>query len=282
MMVNNHWVDNLSPFVFQFSNGFGLRYYGLAYLLAFLAGYAILCHLRRRGRSPLTQEQELDALFALIVGVFAGGRIGYMLLYGWHELMANPLSLFEIWKGGMSSHGGFIGVALACAWISWRMRIRFLCLSDILCVMVPPGLFLVRIANFINGELWGKISNVSWAVIFPRSVAAGVPLDAIPPRHPSQLYEALLEGVILFLYTQWRCRKTKALKRPGQLSGEFLILYALCRIFGEQFREPDAALIMGLSRGVFYSVFLLLAGAVILWTAVRWSSSEEASQKDLR
>ena len=279
MTVNNHWVDNLDPFVFQLSNGFGLRYYGLAYLLSFLAGYAMLRQLRRSGRSPLTEEQELDAIFVLIVGVFSGGRIGYMLLYGWHELAANPLSIFEIWKGGMSSHGGFIGVALACAWISWRMRISFLRLSDILCAMVPPGLLLVRIANFINGELWGKISNVPWAIVFPRSVAGGTPLAEIPPRHPSQLYEAFLEGALLLLYTQWRCRKTAALKRPGRMSGEFLVLYAACRILGEQFREPDAALILGLSRGVFYSFFLFLAGSVIL-LLVRKAPSEEASQRD--
>jgi phosphatidylglycerol:prolipoprotein diacylglycerol transferase len=125
---------------------------------------------------------------------------------------------------------------------------------------VPPGLFLGRVANFINGELWGKPSEVPWAVIFPQSAPPGTPLALIPPRHPSQLYEAFLEGIVLLIYTQWRFRRTAALATPGRLSGEFLVLYALVRILGEQFREPDASPILGLSRGIFYSLFMIAIG----------------------
>jgi phosphatidylglycerol:prolipoprotein diacylglycerol transferase len=267
MTINHHWVDQLNPFILQFSGGFGLRYYGVAYILSFLTGHYLLGYLRRHGRSPLSAEQETDSLFALILGVVIGGRVGYMVLYGWPDFFHNPLILFEVWKGGMSSHGGFLGVALACAWITWKYKVKFLQFSDILCILVPPGFFLVRIANFINGELWGKVSNVPWAIIFPHSAPDYTPLALIPARHPSQLYEAALEGLFLLAYTQWRFRRTRALDNPGRLSGEFLILYALVRILGEQFREPDAALILGMSRGIFYSFFMILAGAVILLRA---------------
>jgi phosphatidylglycerol:prolipoprotein diacylglycerol transferase len=265
MLINHHWVDQLDPFLLRMPGGFGLRYYGLAYILSFLIGYYLLTRLRRQGRSPLTAPQEGDAVFALVLGVMVGGRVGYMLLYGWAQLLHHPLSLFEVWKGGMSSHGGFIGVALACAWIARRCQIKFLQLSDTLAILVPPGLLLVRVANFINGELWGKVATVPWAVVFPNSAPAGTPWALIPPRHPSQIYEAALEGIFLLAYTQWRFRKTPALNTPGRLSGEFLILYALVRILCEQFREPDAALIFGVSRGIFYSLFLILAGTALGW-----------------
>jgi phosphatidylglycerol:prolipoprotein diacylglycerol transferase len=165
----------------------------------------------------------------------------------------------------MASHGGFIGVLAACWWVAKKLKISFLQLGDLLCPLVPPGILLGRIANFINGELWGKVSHVSWAVIFPQSAMLGTPLEQIAPRHPSQLYEAGLEGGLLLAYSQWRLWKTDALNHPGRLSGEFLLIYAVVRIFGEQFREPDASLIMGLSRGSFYSIFLLIAGAFLIY-----------------
>ena len=128
----------------------------------------------------------------------------------------------------------------------------------------PVGLLLGRLANFINGELWGKVSSLPWAVIFPLSEPDGTPMPYIAPRHPSQIYEALLEGALLLAYMQWRLWKTRALERPGRLSGEFLLLYAISRIVGEQFREPDATLIFGMSRGVFYSLFIVAGGLFLI------------------
>jgi phosphatidylglycerol:prolipoprotein diacylglycerol transferase len=165
----------------------------------------------------------------------------------------------------MASHGGFIGVLVACWWVTKKLNLSFLQLGDLLCPLVPPGILLGRIANFINGELWGKVTQVPWAVIFPQSALPGTPVEQIAPRHPSQLYEAGLEGALLLVYSQWRLWKTDVLASPGRLTGEFLAIYAVVRIFGEQFREPDAPLIMDLSRGSFYSIFLLIAGAFLIY-----------------
>lgn len=256
----SHWVDNLNPIAVHIYGNFAIRYYGLAYLLAFVIVVILLRRCYRAGRSPLDPEKIESAIVALGLGVLLGGRLGHILLYDWPQVLHDPLMVFRIWEGGMASHGGFIGVFLALWWISRRYRFPLLRLCDLFCPVVPPGLFLGRIANFINGELWGKPSNLPWAVIFPHSAPPGTPLELIPPRHPSQLYEAFLEGIVLFLYAQWRFWRTGATAAPGRLSGEFLILYAVVRIIGEQFREPDAGLILGLSRGIFYSIFLFLAG----------------------
>lgn len=167
----------------------------------------------------------------------------------------------------MASHGGFIGVAIAVAVFARRTHIPFLHLGDLIVTTAPFGLMLGRIANFINGELWGKVSSVSWAIIFPDSAPPGTPLMDIPPRHPSQLYEAFLEGALLLAYFQWRFWSSDTVRRrPGNLTGEFLIAYAVVRMIGEVFREPDADLILGLSRGTFYSIFLIIVGIALLLT----------------
>jgi phosphatidylglycerol---prolipoprotein diacylglyceryl transferase len=154
-----------------------------------------------------------------------------------------------------------IGVTIALIWFSQSEKISLLNLSDLVVCVAPAGLFFGRIANFINGELWGRISTVPWAVIFPQSSVEGTPVSMIPPRHPSQLYEAALEGIILFIYLQLRLWKSTVFKtKPGHLVGEFFIGYACVRSIGECFREPDASLIIGLSRGTFYSLFLIIAG----------------------
>jgi phosphatidylglycerol:prolipoprotein diacylglycerol transferase len=202
-----------------------------------------------------------------VIGVLVGGRLGYFLFYEPQMLGAQPLAIFKIWDGGMASHGGMLGVAVALAWFARASRIRFLHLGDLVVSATPAGLFFGRIANFINGELWGKMATVPWAVIFPRSADPGTPLQFIAPRHPSQLYEAFLEGIVLLVLMQlrfWRTDVTRA--RPGRLSGEFFIAYALLRMLCEVYREPDAgvSLILGMSRGTFYSLFLVAAGA-LLW-----------------
>ena len=256
------WVHDMSPFVIRFSENIGLRWYGLSYVFGFLAAYWLLAFYYKRGRSPWDADQRATAFWAIFLGVVLGGRLGYMLLYDWENFVRNPLIVFRIWEGGMASHGGFAGSLLAGIWFTRRTGTPFLKTADIFCTLPLPGIFLGRIANFINGELWGKVTDVPWAVIFPSSP---FPLS---PRHPSQLYEAALEGLLLCLYTQIRFWTGKPEKRPeGQLCGEFFLAYALVRILGETFRESDAPLIFGLSRGVFYSLFLALGGiAMIVWS----------------
>ncbi len=269
-----YWVDRLNPVLLHIYGPFAIRYYGLAYILGFVFAYWLMKKLIKAGVLNLDKEALSNSFTVLILGVFLGGRLGYCLFYGWHQFLNNPLFLFKIWEGGMSSHGGFIGVFLAAWWVSRKYHIPYLKLIDILAALTPMGLLLGRIANFINGELWGKVTHVPWAVIFPNSMPPGTPLSAIAPRHPSQLYEAALEGLLLLLYTQWRLWRTPVLAKPGQLAGEFLLLYALVRIFSEQFREPDAALILGMSRGIFYSLFMILVGLGLIW----WAGHRAASK----
>jgi phosphatidylglycerol:prolipoprotein diacylglycerol transferase len=197
----------------------------------------------------------------LILGVLIGGRLGYVLFYDFQDFIRNPFLFFRIDQGGMASHGGFIGVSLALLIFCQNRNLNSLKLVDCISVVAPLGLALGRIANFINGELWGKISTVPWAVLFPNSPMTFSSLTnyyGIQPRHPSQLYAAISEGFIPLIYLQFRFWYTKA--SLGQLTGEFLILYSLLRIFNEVFREPDASLIAGVSRGQFYSIILLIFG----------------------
>lgn len=258
------WVHDLDPFLVRFSENFGIRYYGLAYVLGFLACVWLLHRYYRKGISPLNPDQIGTLVTALVIGVMVGGRLGYFLLYEPGQLLDRPLVFFQIWTGGMASHGGFVGVVAAVAWFSRRERIPFRLVADPVATTVPLGLFFGRIANFINGELWGKVTDVPWGVIFPKS-SPGLPVSAIPPRHPSQLYEAALEGALLFGWLQWRLWKCpNARQAPGRLAGEFLFGYAVLRSIGEVFREPDAPLLFHLSRGTFYSIFVAVAGA-IMW-----------------
>ena len=257
-----YWVHDLSPFLFQFGDsGYGIRYYGLAYVLGFLSGLWLLSRYYKKGLSPFDANQRTDLFFALMVGVLLGGRLGYLLFYeAPSTLIRDPLILIQVWKGGMASHGGFVGVLLAAVYISRKFKNPFWNTADLVCTLSPAGLLFGRIANFINGELWGKATTVPWAVIFPMDPER-------LPRHPSQLYEAALEGLFMLLYSQWRVWKTPVLKQyPGKLSGEFLLLYSIVRVIGEQFREPDygIALIFGLSRGSVLSIAMGIVGLVII------------------
>jgi phosphatidylglycerol:prolipoprotein diacylglycerol transferase len=270
-----YWVHDLDPFLIRFHGDIGIRYYGLAYVLGFYGGWMLLRAAARAGRSPVKGEALDDLIFAVVVGVLVGGRLGSFLLYdGWRKFLDDPLSLLRVWEGGMASHGGFIGVILALVWFSRRRKIPFFQLGDLIVSVVPLGLLLGRLANFINGELWGKPATVPWAVIFLNT--GGGPM----PRHPSQLYEAALEGALLLAWVQWRFWRTDVIRRqPGRLAGEFLTGYALVRMVGELFREPDASLILGLSRGTFYSVFVLIAGValVVLAPKVKLAPSQNRS-----
>ncbi len=268
----SYWTHDLSPFLIEFSEGFGIRYYGLAYVLGFLCGLWLLNRYYKKGLSPLGPDQQTDLFFALMVGVMVGGRLGYFLFYTPGELIRDPLSLLKVWKGGMASHGGFLGVAGAIWYMSRKAKQPFWKIADIVCTLAPAGILFGRIANFINGELWGKPGSVTWAVLFPDAPDGGT-----IPRHPSQLYEAALEGMLLLFYTQWRIWKTSCLKnRPGQLAGEFLLGYAVVRILGEQFREPDSfvSLTFGMSRGTALSLLLAVFAILILFLVNKSNASK--------
>lgn len=260
----SYWVHDIDPVIWQISDSLAIRWYGLAYIAAFVVAWVLMGLYMRRGRVEIGAEQREQYFLWMLVGVVVGGRLGYMLLYDADNWLRDPLQLVRVWQGGMASHGGFIGVAIASAVLARKWGMPVLRLWDICASLTAIGLGIGRLANFINGELWGKVSYVSWAMIFPDSGRAGVPVEMIEPRHPSQLYQAGLEGFLLFGYIQWRFWRSDILQRPGQLCGEFLIGYALMRSLGEVFREPDATLILGLSRGTFYSLFLLAVGIGLL------------------
>lgn len=279
-----YWVHDLNPVIFQITETLAVRWYGLAYVLGFLTGFALLHLYWRKGRTSLTPAMQESFAMALILGVVVGGRLGYFLLYDLGNFLGDPLVFFRVWEGGMASHGGFLGVAVAVLWMAWKHRLSALHLGDLVVSVAGAGLFLGRVANFINGELWGKPTEVPWGVIFPESAPPGMPVHLIPPRHPSQLYEALLEGFLVFAFMQWRFWKVKGRKpggsaspasaQPGHLTAEFLILYSAARFIAEQFREPDAELIMGLSRGSFYSlIFLGIGCGLLAW--VRWLTNRQ-------
>ncbi len=274
--VNGHWVDDLSPFLIRFGGNFGIRYYGLSYVLGFLSGAWLLFRYAKAGRSQVPAAKIGDLMTAIVIGVLVGGRVGHYFLYGdWRNFSSDPLQIFRVWDGGMASHGGMIGVAIALVWFARSQKIPFLHLGDLVTSTASAGFFFGRIANFVNGELWGKVTAVPWGVIFPDS-QPGLAYDMIPPRHPSQLYQAGLEGLLLLAYMQWRFWKSDAVRtQPGRLSGEYLIGYAILRAFAETYREPDAgiSLIWGLSRGTFYSLFLIVAGAALILRSRRRSAA---------
>lgn len=265
MSIFAYWIHTWDPFLVRFTETIGIRYYGLAYVLGFVGAAWIMLRYARKGRTLLSESQVSDLMVAMVIGVVIGGRLGYFLLYHFSELVANPLVVFAVWGGGMAFHGGLIGVAVAIAWTAYRRKVPFLHVCDVVASVASLGLLLGRIANFINGELWGRVTDVPWAVIFPNSDPGTIDVSQILPRHPSQLYEAFLEGFVLLVYAQWRYWKTDVVKTsPGRLCGEYLIGYGVARIVCELFREPDAGLILGLSRGTFYSLFLLATGVLFL------------------
>lgn len=265
MPQTTHWVHDLSPFLIQFSEKFGIRYYGLAYVVGFVLAGWLMHRYAKAGRSQIKGEAITDLMTFIVVGVLIGGRLGYFLLYEFGWLLRDPLVLVKVWDGGMASHGGFVGVVLAVWWWARQRGICWRHVGDVIASTAALGLFFGRIANFINGELWGKVTQFKYAVIFPASMPPGTPVTLIQPRHASQLYQAALEGALLFAFIQWRFWKTDLIRtNPGRLSGEFLVAYAILRMIGEHFREPDASLLFGISRGAFYSIFLIAAGLVLI------------------
>jgi len=238
-----------------------IRWYGMMYLLGFLIGYLLLRKQIREGTFRVTLDQLGDLTTALILGVILGGRLGYVLFYDFSTYLHHPLQVFAIWNGGMSFHGGLLGTLVAGALYCRTQRLPFLAVADRVAVVVPVGLGLGRIANFINNELVGRVTDVPWGMVFPGY--------GDRPRHPSQLYEALLEGLVLFT-VMWLMRKR--LMAPGALLGLFLVLYASFRIFVEFFRQPDPQLgflILGATMGQLLSAAMAAFGVWLLVTAKR-------------
>jgi phosphatidylglycerol:prolipoprotein diacylglycerol transferase len=301
-----YYLHNFDPFIFRITENIGPRWYGMAYVLAFACGYLLLRVLAERGYADIAPERVGDFITGCaLLGVIGGGRLGYVLFYK-PEMLRDPLSIFRVWEGGMSSHGGIIGLLLFTFYFARRQKISWTNLGDNLCVVAPIGLFFGRCANFINGELYGRAAQVSWAVQFPkelldspmeaqRAVSACAPIDpalnsaeaivtaahhqpqvrealraVLTPRHPSQLYEAFFEGIVLFAIL-WFVR-TRLHQPNGVLCGLFLIFYAIFRIIVETFREPDATLIAGFTRGQFFSFFLIAIGMAFIVMAKKYPS----------
>jgi phosphatidylglycerol:prolipoprotein diacylglycerol transferase len=306
-----YYLDNFSPFLVKFGPTFGIRWYGFSYLLGFLCGFLLLRWLAERRYCALPAERVGDYIVVASLGVVIGGRIGYAFFYRPSLTISDPFFVFRVWEGGMSSHGGMIGLTLATFLYAHWQKISWVGLADNIAVVAPVGLFFGRCANFINGELYGRPSSVAWAMQFPKealdipdvgnrtlAAAHAIQLSAgdlesiiararegdaalqrvlqqtLTPRHPSQIYEAMLEGIFLFgclWFLRLRTRQPR-----GMLAGLFLLLYAFVRVIVEYFREPDAPLTGPFTRGQTLSVMLIAGGLCFIIYAVKTKSYEAA------
>src|ERR1700682_3165232 len=296
-----YYLVDFDPFIFRLWDNIGPRWYGLAYVLAFGFAYWVYRYLARRGYADLSPDKVADFVLGnAIFGVLLGGRLGYVLFYK-PEMLREPFSILRVWEGGMSSHGGLLGILIFSFYYAYRHRLSLANLGDNLVVTAPVGLFFGRCANFINGELYGRATNLPWAMQFPkelldnpgeteRAVAACAQIDPslntaeaivaavhrqpqvkealrtiLTPRHPSQFYEAFFEGIVLFIIL-WFVR-TRTRQPNGVLTGLFFIFYAVFRIAVEYFREPDAPLVGIFTRGQFFSFFLIAIGLAFIAAA---------------
>ena len=242
-----------------------IRWYSLAYIVGIFSAYAVVRRMCRQPGAPMTDRHIDDLLFYGMLGVILGGRIGYVLFYNLKAYVADPLSVFKLWDGGMSFHGGTAGVTLAIWYVARRNGLSFLKICDYVACAVPIGMLLGRLANFVNGELWGRASDVPWAIIFPAS-------GSMLPRHPSQLYEAGLEGLLLLLIMTYAFWRTQARYYPGRLVGLFAAGIGLARFTVEFFREPDSQLShfaasTHLSMGQWLTIPLMLLGVWLMRTS---------------
>lgn len=252
---------------------FGIKWYSLAYLAGILIGYAYLLRLLREPGAPMARRHADDMIFYATLGIIVGGRLAYVLFYQ-PEILAHPVDILKLWNGGMSFHGGMVGVIAAILYLSRKEGLNWLRVHDYIVCCAPIGLFFGRLANFVNGELWGKATDVPWAIVFP----TGGPV----PRHPSQLYEAGLEGLVLFAVLAFAFWKTKARYQPGKLAGIFLLGYGLSRFGVEYFREADPQLMefaqrTGLHMGQWLTLPMILGGLYLILTAKRRRIRVEAT-----
>jgi phosphatidylglycerol:prolipoprotein diacylglycerol transferase len=280
---------DISPNLFSFEL-FGieiaLRWYALAYIVGILFGWWIVLRAIRTpklwaGDPPMTAEQAERLLTWIILGVILGGRLGYVLFYDLPTYLADPFQIVRVWEGGMAFHGGFLGVVVAAIWFCRREQIPMLSMGDLLAIATPVGLMLGRLANFINAELWGRPTDLPWGVVFPGAAAQTCPqLVGLCARHPSQLYQAALEGLLLALVLFWLAFRKGWFRRPGALMGVFLVGYGFARFVVEFFRQPDAQFVSdgnpvglalhwggwGLTMGQLLSLPMIALG---LWFVLR-------------
>ncbi len=284
---------DLSPELFSislFGMEFALRWYALAYIAGILIAWRMALTALRRPKlwpadtPPMTAQQLEDLLTWIIVGVILGGRLGFVLFYQPAYYLQNPMDILKVWQGGMSFHGGLIGVIAAALIFARRYKIAALSLADLVAHTVPPGLLLGRLANFVNAELWGRPSELPWAVIFPGTAAQDCPdISGLCARHPSQLYEAALEGLVLGVLLLWLVYRRGAFRAPGMVMGVFFAGYGLSRFIVEFFRQPDAQFVspgnplglawyiggLGLTMGQILSLPMIAIGIWFAWRARR-------------
>ncbi len=239
-----------------------IRWYALAYVAGILVGWRYMVVLARRSPAGVAPRDIDDFVLWATLGIVLGGRLGYVIFYRPGDYLEDPLAAFALWQGGMSFHGGLCGVVLAAALFAWRRGIPWLALGDLVSAAAPIGLFFGRLANFVNGELYGRPTTVPWGMVFPNA--------GPEPRHPSQLYEAALEGLLLFAVCAALVFFARGLLRSGLISGVFFVGYAVARGFAELFRQPDAHLgflFGGATMGQLLSIPVLLVGVWLIWRA---------------
>jgi len=251
---------------------FQLRWYSLAYLVGIVLGWWYLLKLLAQPGAPMARRHADDMVFYVTLGVILGGRLGYVLFYRPLYYLQNPLEIPQLWDGGMSFHGGVVGVSLGIVWMARRHGLDWLRIHDYVACCIPFGLFLGRLANFVNAELWGRETDVPWAIRFPE-VQDGLAFLG-PPRHPSQLYEAVLEGIVLFIVLWFLFWRTRARYQPGKLVGAFILVYGLSRFVVEFVREADQHLaefvrMTHLHMGQWLSLPMILGGLYLVLTASR-------------
>ena len=264
-MIALDWTSlNLSPTVFPPFHGFALRWYSLAYIGGILGGWWLLGRMVASWGAPMSQA-DVDAFITWVtIGIILGGRIGYVVFYDFSRFAADPLAILRLWEGGMSFHGGVIGSVIAIFFFARANGLDWLRIADYVACVEPTGQFLGLLANFVNGELWGRVTGSEWGMIFPD----GGPL----PRHPSQLYEAAIEGLFLFAVMTWLFWRTRARAYPGLLGGAFVFGFGTLRFFIEFFREPDRQvgfLTLGLTMGQWLCVPMVVLGLLLMLASRR-------------
>ena len=261
---------------------FAIRWYALAYVAGILLGWRYATGLLRNTAlwthrpAPFTPEQMDDLILWIALGVIGGGRLGHVLFYTPDMIVSDPLGVVRVWEGGMSFHGGVIGVTVAMVLFAWRNKLDLLRIADVVAPAYPIGHFLGRCANFVNGELWGRPTDLPWGIVFCndrlREQGGGQCYAGEVARHPSQLYEAAFEGLILFLILRWATHHAKLGNRRGVIAGIFILFYGVFRIAIETVRQPDAGLEnlpLGLTMGMYLSIPMVLGGAYLIWRGMR-------------